>query len=47
VLRRVVRAVEAGAYRPNIDRVFRLDDIVAAHRRMEGNEATGKLVVAN
>jgi NADPH:quinone reductase-like Zn-dependent oxidoreductase len=47
VLRRVVRAVEAGAYRPNIDRVFRLDDLVSAHRRMEHNEATGKLVVAN
>jgi NADPH:quinone reductase-like Zn-dependent oxidoreductase len=45
VLRRVVREVEAGVYRPNIDRVFGLDDIVAAHRYMEDNEATGKLVV--
>jgi NADPH:quinone reductase-like Zn-dependent oxidoreductase len=45
VLRRVVREVEAGVYRPNIDRVFGLDDIVAAHRYMENNEATGKLVV--
>jgi NADPH:quinone reductase-like Zn-dependent oxidoreductase len=45
VLQRVVREVEAGLYRPNIDSVFGLDDIVAAHRRMERDEATGKLVM--
>jgi NADPH:quinone reductase-like Zn-dependent oxidoreductase len=45
MLQRVVHEVEAGVYRPNIDRVFGLDDIVAAHRYMENNEATGKLVV--
>jgi NADPH:quinone reductase-like Zn-dependent oxidoreductase len=45
VLQRVVDEVEAGVYRPNIDRVFGLDEIVAAHRYMENNEATGKLVV--
>ena len=45
VLQRVVREVEAGVYRPNVDRVFGLDDIVAAHRYMEDNQATGKLVV--
>jgi NADPH:quinone reductase-like Zn-dependent oxidoreductase len=45
VLQRVIHAVEAGAYQPNIDRVFGLDDIVAAHRYMEDNQATGKLVV--
>ncbi len=45
VLQRVVDQVEAGFYRPNVDRVFGLDDIAAAHQRMEGNEATGKLVV--
>ena len=44
-LQRVVREVEAGVYRPNVDRVFALDDIAAAHRYMEGNQATGKLVV--
>jgi len=44
-LQRVVHEVEAGVYRPNVDRVFGLDDIVAAHRYMESNEATGKLVV--
>jgi NADPH:quinone reductase-like Zn-dependent oxidoreductase len=45
VLQRVVREVEAGVYRPNVDRVFGLDDIVAAHRYMENNQAAGKLVV--
>lgn len=45
VLRRIVREVEAGVYRPNVDRVFSLDDVVAAHRYMENDEATGKVVV--
>jgi NADPH:quinone reductase-like Zn-dependent oxidoreductase len=45
VLQRVVNEVEAGVYRPNVDRVFGLDDIVAAHRYMENNRATGKVVV--
>lgn len=44
-LQRVVRNVEAGVYRPNVDRVFDLDDIAAAHRYMEGNQATGKVVL--
>jgi NADPH:quinone reductase-like Zn-dependent oxidoreductase len=45
MLQRVVDAVEAGVYRPNLDRVFGLADIVAAHRYMENDEATGKVVV--
>jgi NADPH:quinone reductase-like Zn-dependent oxidoreductase len=45
VLRRIVHQVEAGVYLPNVDRVFALDDIVAAHRCMENDEATGKLVM--
>lgn len=45
VLQRVIDAVEAGAYRPNVDRVFALEDIVTAHRYMENSAATGKLVV--
>ncbi|WP_433366671.1 zinc-binding dehydrogenase [Actinoplanes sp. CA-142083] len=44
LLRRVVHNVETGVYRPNVDRVFGLDDIVAAHRYMEDNQATGKVV---
>ncbi|MGW7685445.1 zinc-binding dehydrogenase [Kribbella sp. NPDC054772] len=45
VLQRIVGEVEAGVYAPNVDRVFDLEDIVAAHRSMENDEATGKLVV--
>jgi NADPH:quinone reductase-like Zn-dependent oxidoreductase len=45
VLQRVVHEVEAGGYLPNVDRVFGLDDIVAAHRYMENDKAAGKLVV--
>lgn len=45
VLQRVVNQVEAGVYRPNVDRVFGLNDIAAAHRYMEDNQATGKVVV--
>jgi NADPH:quinone reductase-like Zn-dependent oxidoreductase len=45
VLQRVVDEVGAGVYRPNVDRVFGLDDIARAHQYMESNEATGKLVV--
>jgi NADPH:quinone reductase-like Zn-dependent oxidoreductase len=45
VLQRVIREVEAGAFLPNIDRVFDLADIAAAHQYMEGDQAAGKVVV--
>jgi NADPH:quinone reductase-like Zn-dependent oxidoreductase len=45
VLQRVIDEIEAGTYRPNIDRVFALDDVVEAHRYMENDQATGKLVL--
>jgi len=45
VLQRVVRNVETGVYRPNVDRIFGLDDIAEAHRYMEGNQATGKVLM--
>jgi NADPH:quinone reductase-like Zn-dependent oxidoreductase len=45
MLQRIVDQVEAGVYRPNIDRVLPLDDIAAAHRHMEADQATGKLVM--
>ena len=45
MLQGIISEVEAGVYRPNVDRVFGLDDIVAAHRYMENNQATGKVVV--
>ncbi|MGO4741026.1 zinc-binding alcohol dehydrogenase family protein [Bosea sp. 2KB_26] len=37
--------VATGTLRLNIGRVFRLDDIVEAHRTMETNQAGGKIVV--
>jgi NADPH:quinone reductase-like Zn-dependent oxidoreductase len=45
MLQHIVDEVEAGAYGPNLDRVFALDDIVAAHHSLENNRATGKVVV--
>jgi NADPH:quinone reductase-like Zn-dependent oxidoreductase len=45
VLQRVVHEVEAGVYRPNVDRVVGLDEVAQAHQYMENNEATGKLVL--
>jgi NADPH:quinone reductase-like Zn-dependent oxidoreductase len=44
-LQRVVRAVEAGACRPNLDRVFDLAELAAAHRYLEDNRGAGKVVV--
>ncbi len=45
VLQRVVDAVESGTVTPVVDRVFSLDDVVAAHRYMEEDRAAGKLVL--
>jgi NADPH2:quinone reductase len=44
-LQRIVRAVEEGRLPLNLYRVFRFDQVVEAHRYMEENRATGKLVV--
>lgn len=44
-LQEIVDGVAAGRYRANVERVFRLDEIVAAHRFMEENRGSGKLVV--
>lgn len=44
-LQEVVKAVADGQLAPNIFKVFGLDEIREAHRVMETNEATGKLVV--
>jgi NADPH:quinone reductase-like Zn-dependent oxidoreductase len=37
--------IEAGDFKPRIDRMFPLDQIVEAHRYMESNEQIGKIVV--
>jgi NADPH:quinone reductase-like Zn-dependent oxidoreductase len=44
-LQHIVDGVETGRYKVSIDRVFHFNEIVAAHRYMEGNQAKGKLVV--
>ena len=44
-LQRIVDGVAAGRYQPNLHKVFHLDEIAAAHRYMEENRGTGKLVV--
>jgi NADPH:quinone reductase-like Zn-dependent oxidoreductase len=45
LLRAVVEQVELGAVDPGIDRVYSIEEITDAHRRMAAGEATGKLVV--
>lgn len=45
VLQRIVDEVAAGRYSPNVDRVFALDEVVSAHRYMEEDRATGKVVL--
>ena len=37
--------VEAGLIKLSIGRIFRLDEIVAAHQLMDSNAAGGKIVV--
>ena len=37
--------IEAGDFKPRIDCVFPLDQIVEAHRYMESNEQIGNIVV--
>jgi NADPH:quinone reductase-like Zn-dependent oxidoreductase len=44
-LQRIVDGVATERYRANLHRVFHLDEIAAAHRYMEENRGTGKLVV--
>jgi NADPH:quinone reductase-like Zn-dependent oxidoreductase len=44
-LQAIVDGIAAGRFRANLQRRFRLDDIVEAHTFMEQNLASGKLVV--
>ena len=41
----LVEQIAAGTLRVQVGKVFKLDDIVEAHRCMEENKATGKIVV--
>jgi NADPH:quinone reductase-like Zn-dependent oxidoreductase len=42
---KLVEQIAAGTLRVEIGKVFKLDDIVEAHRSMEENRAGGKIVV--
>ena len=42
-----IRDVESGLIRLRIERIFGLDEIVAAHQLMDSNAAGGKIVVIN
>jgi NADPH:quinone reductase-like Zn-dependent oxidoreductase len=44
-LAQIARGIEHGTYHANVDRVFPLDQITDAHRYMEANQATGKVVI--
>jgi NADPH:quinone reductase-like Zn-dependent oxidoreductase len=44
-LQAIVDGVAAGRYRANVEKRFRFDEIVSAHRFMEANRGSGKLVV--
>jgi NADPH:quinone reductase-like Zn-dependent oxidoreductase len=44
-LQDIVGGLAAGLYRPSVERVCRFDEIVAAHRFMEENRGSSKLVV--
>ena len=44
-LQQILDAVAAGRYRVNLDRAFPFGEIVVAHRYMEDNRASGKVVV--
>jgi NADPH:quinone reductase-like Zn-dependent oxidoreductase len=41
----IVKGLERGALKPVIDRTFKFDDMVEAHRYLEGNGQFGKIVV--
>jgi NADPH2:quinone reductase len=45
LLQDFIDAVADGSIKVTIDKVFKLDDIVAAHTYMESNQAKGKIVV--
>lgn len=41
----ILSRLESGVFKPVVDRVFKLDDIVEAHEYMESNQQSGKIVV--
>jgi len=45
LLQDFIDEAEQGSIKLNIDKVFRLEEVVKAHEYMEDNKAKGKLVV--
>ena len=43
--REVIPLLKSGLIRPNIDRIFKLEEIQAAHKYLESNESFGKIVL--
>ena len=43
--RHVVPLLATGTVRPVIDRIFKMEDVRAAHERIESNESFGKVVL--
>jgi NADPH2:quinone reductase len=41
----VIPLLESGVIRPNIDRIFKLDEIAKAHQYLESNDSFGKVVL--
>ena len=41
----VLDGLKSGTLQPKIDKTFTLDQVVEAHRYMEGNEQIGKIVI--
>ena len=41
----ITKGLESGALKPVVAKVFKLDDIVEAHRYLESNQQFGKIIV--
>jgi len=47
LLQEFIQAIEDGIVKLNIDKIFKLDQIVEAHVYMESNQAKGKIIIEN
>ena len=41
----ILKGLDSGVLKPVIDRTFKFDEMVEAHRYLEGNSQFGKIVV--
>jgi putative PIG3 family NAD(P)H quinone oxidoreductase len=44
-IREVLPLIEAGKIKPNLDKVFKMENVQAAHKYLESNESFGKVVL--